>query len=80
MNDLAGFGRSAKDLLVNTEILATAGVIFHAKKDKIDLSASHGNFLFTILCACAELETSRVCMRAYRHRIPGFVGSRLIGT
>ena len=64
VNDLTRFGRSAKDLLTNTEELEQLGIHFHSVKDKIDCSTKHGKLFFTLLSAIAEfqLETIRVRM------------------
>jgi site-specific DNA recombinase len=63
VNDLTRFGRSAKDLLTNTEELQKLGIIFHSVKDKLDLSTQHGKLFFTILSAIAEFELETIKVR-----------------
>jgi site-specific DNA recombinase len=63
VNDLTRFGRSAKDLLTNTEELKGLGIIFHSVKDKLDLSTQHGKLFFTILSAIAEFELETIKVR-----------------
>src|SRR5208283_4138220 len=46
VNDLTRFGRSAKDLLTNSEELQNNGVTLHSVKDKLDLSTALGRMYF----------------------------------
>lgn len=53
---LSRFGRNARDLLNNVQVLKDAGVKLISLKDQIDYSTPYGQAMLTMLAAIAQLE------------------------
>src|SRR4030067_2430905 len=56
IHSLSRFGRNARDLLNNMEILKNNGIKLLSIKDGIDYSTSYGQAMLTMLAALAQLE------------------------
>ena len=69
VRDLSRFGRSARDLLNNIQILKDCSVTFISLKEGIDGSGAYGQFMLTILAAIAELELEMIVSRMKENRL-----------
>src|SRR4030067_1083632 len=56
IHSLSRFGRNARDLLNNIEVLKNNGIKLLSIKDGIDYSTSYGQAMLTMLAALAQLE------------------------
>lgn len=69
VRDLSRFGRSARDLLNNIQLLKDCSVTFISLKEGIDGSGPYGQFMLTILAAIAELEMEMITSRMRENRL-----------
>ena len=79
VNDLSRFGRSAKNLLDNIELLHSFGITFHTcKGGGLDSRSDYGKFLITVLGACAELEAEQIKVRLTEVRLAKLRAGKIV--
>ncbi len=69
VNDLSRFGRNARELLNNFEVLSDNGVELVSIKDEVNFSKPIGKTMLIMLSAIAELELTMIKERMSENRI-----------
>jgi DNA invertase Pin-like site-specific DNA recombinase len=72
--------RSVKHLIILAEELKVADITLVSLHDQIDTTTTHGQFFFTVMAACAELERNLIVERTHAGlaaaRARGRIGGR----